>query len=87
MPTVDQIKVANWTPAEALAHLRLTFEEACMRNPDLMERYIVMRVEVGDDPVQETAIMREGLRTTIAERYPFTLQTPPPLKVVKGTVL
>lgn len=77
------VRVSDWTKEEALAHLRLTFEQACMLNPDVMEPYIVMRVEAYGNAVEEMAVMRQALRDTIGERYKYTLQVAPPLKIVK----
>lgn len=62
-----------WSQAQALAHLRLTFEQACMSNAELMEPYIVMRVEAAGDPAEEMAVMRQALRETVAARYPYKL--------------
>lgn len=65
--------VAEWTPAEALAHLRFTFEQACIAHSELMESYIVMRVDAAGDPAQEMEVMRQALRDTVKKRYPFTM--------------
>ncbi len=82
MKPMNRIKVSEWTPDQALAHLRITFEQACALDPDLMEPYTVMRAETGD-PVEEMAIMREALRSTIAERYKYTLEITPKFKRTK----
>lgn len=62
----DKLHPSRWTHAEALHHLRDTFDRACREWPDIMEPYAVM---VADAPIEHhREIMRCGLRETINER-------------------
>jgi len=60
--------VLSWTPAQALQHLRGTFDLAVRDHADLMEPFVVMLVEAAGDAAR-VDIMRSALRQTVAGRY------------------
>ncbi len=51
-------------------HLRETFEMNARAFPDIMEPFQVMMADADGDLIAQTAIMREGLRSTFARRFP-----------------
>jgi hypothetical protein len=65
---LDELKATEWTAEETLYHLTDTFERAARRDPDLMERYVVMLADAESD-ADKLSIMRRGLRETINQRY------------------
>lgn len=64
-----------WSPDQVYKHLKETFDQACKLDPGLMDSYIAMAV-AAVDRTEEIEIMREGLRSTVKQRYPFTLLVP-----------
>lgn len=62
----------RWTTDEAETHLRYSFDMALAQNADIMERWLP-RLE-GVTPAEEIAIMRDALRTTLAERMDHVRQ-------------
>lgn len=62
---MDERAPAEWTEAEGLAHLRVTFQMAVKSHPDIMEPYLVA-LDGGD----EKSILRRGLRETFQRRFP-----------------
>lgn len=67
---LHELKVAQWTRAEAVQHLAETFDCAARSHPDLMEPYVI-RLAGADEP-EWIAIMRQGLRETIRARHPLS---------------
>lgn len=72
MIVIPMSTTSLWSPDQAYNHLKATFESACKLDPGLMESYMAMAV-AAVDRTEEIAIMREGLRSTVKERYPFEL--------------
>jgi hypothetical protein len=67
---LDELPVACWTAEETLAHITATFDQAAREHPEIMERYSVMLADADED-VDKLAIMRRGLRETLARRWPM----------------
>lgn len=72
MTAAPIISTALWSPEDAYHHLKKTFDQACRLDVGLMDSYMAM-AEAATDRAEEIEIMREGLRSTVKERYPFKL--------------
>ncbi len=67
---LDTIPASSWTEDEAFAHLSWTFDTAARQFPDLLEPYVVMLTDIGDD-AEYMSVMQRGLRETLNERHPM----------------
>lgn len=61
----EDLPPSQWTDEEAMRHLTETFDRACRAHPDVMEPYVVLLA----DECDRKAVMRQGLRETIAKRF------------------
>jgi hypothetical protein len=68
LAVLDALPVSLWSAEETLAHLTATFDQAVREHPELLEQYVVMLADA-DEAVDKLAIMRRGLRETVAERF------------------
>ena len=72
-PGFEKLQPASWTFDEGLLHLRITFQQAFVRWPDLIEPYVI-QLEGAADDVERKSIMRAALRETFAARYPSAVR-------------
>jgi hypothetical protein len=64
---LEQTPTAKWTPGQAYAHLRLSFDLACKQHPDVMEPW-ASRYDGCANREEQTELMRRALRETLASR-------------------